>query len=137
MAAGNAARKKDAEVEEPKSGLVPAPPIASGEETGTPTVTESAEAADREYVVLVDTAGETDDGPVWLELGVISAETRREAWEEAKERWPKELLPEVPATPADAQTQKPVLAKVVPKRNFTTIESTVEYVAPRAVAKGV
>lgn len=137
MAAGNAARKKDAEVEEPKSGLVSAPSIAPGEETGAPSVTENAEAADREYVVLVDIAGETDDGPAWRELGVITAETRREAWEHAKERWPKELLPEVPTTPREVQTQQPVLAKVVPKRNFTTIESTVEYVAPRAVAKGV
>lgn len=138
MAAGSGTKKGE-KVGEPtvEEGLTPAPdganagPTTPGTDAGVDTPPAEA-PVDRQYVILVSAAGDDD---TWMELGTISAGTRPEAWEAAKAKWPGTLLPPTPTAPDDKHP--PVLAKVVPARNFITIESTVEYQAPRAVAKGI
>ncbi len=129
--AGKAAEKDKA----PQAGLTPEP---GGEDTRVPdTATATpAEPSDRQYVILV-AQQVLDHVTSWSELGTVTASTRPEAWDIAKSRWGDQLVPAVPGSPAEAQAQEPVLAKVIPARNFVTVESRVEYVAPRAVAKGI
>ncbi len=116
----------------PQAGLTPTPE-GDGQQDATRVPDNVPASVDRQYVILV--AGV--EPHIWSELGSITAATRPEAWEQAKAKWPDVLLPPTPATPADAQAQEAVLAKVIPARNFVTVESRVEYVAPRAVAKGI
>ncbi len=127
MAGKAAAEKTAGKAPEADEGLTAAPEDATRVPDNVPA------SVDRQYVILV-AQGEPH---TWAELGSITASTRPEAWEQAKVQWPDALLPPTPATPADAQAQEPVLAKVIPARNFVTVESRVEYVAPRAVAKGI
>lgn len=128
--AGKAAAPKDTA---PQAGLTPEPEGEDPTRVPDTAPATTTDPVDRSYVVLI---GAEPEETAWDELGTVTAATRPEAWEQAKAKWPQ-LVPPTPASPEDAQKQKPVLAKVVPARNFITIESTVEYVAPRAVAKGI
>ncbi len=102
------------------------------------------EAKETAYVILVDPEEGVDvpevtpsGEPLWVEIGTITAKTRPDAWEAAKAKWPARLVPPAPASALEAKAQRPIRAKVVPSRNFVTIESSVEYVPPRAVATGI
>jgi hypothetical protein len=97
---------------------------------------------DRVYLVFIEAVNHDDvpttktAEPTWIELGDISAPTKLEAWALAKARWP-ELVPTAPTSPDEAAKQEPVRAKLIPLRYAATIESRMEYVAPRAVTKGL
>ena len=121
---------------EAEAGLTPAPETATADEAVAVAALAEAGPIDRQYMILVGT-DDIDGDVAWAELGTITASTRPDAWEQAKAKWADRLLPPTPKNPEEAQAQRPVLAKVVPARSFVTVESTVEYVAPRAVAKGI
>lgn len=102
----------------------------------SPTPPEPQAAEVRGYVVLVASRTNTTRGS-WDELGTVTGHaTKADAWKEATEKWP-ELLPPAPTSAEEAKTQEPVLAKLVPERYFGTIESSVDYVAPKPRAKGI
>ena len=133
MAGTATADKKAGKAQGPPAGLTPSPEEGVGEPAVAAT---PAEAVDRQYVILVGT-DDIEGDVAWAELGTITASTRPDAWEQAKAKWADRLLPPTPNSAEEAEKQKPILAKVVPARSFVTVESTVEYVAPRAVAKGI
>lgn len=133
----------DAPITEDTSGLTPAPDASvEAPKTKKKAQAEKVEAKQVEYTICIEAINHENvpttstDEPTWIELGAVSAATRPEAWELAKAQWPQ-LVPDMPDTPEAAQTQEPVRAKCVPSRNFVTIESRVEYVAPRQVATGI
>jgi hypothetical protein len=128
---------KNITTEEP--GLTPAPdaedrPAAPGSPTAEAERQVAAEAdPDRTYLVLV--ADERHDRDAWIELGSVSAPTKTEAWAKAKDEWAADLVPTMPTGPdAPAAT---IRAKLIPLRYARTIESTMEYVAPRNVVRGL
>lgn len=124
MAAG-ATKNKNATTDEP--GLTPAP------ENDTPTPAPAVDP-DRTYLALYDIEEESEGLPLWAELGEVTATTKPEAWSKAKAKWPQ-LVPAAPTSPDEpARTAR---AKLIPKRYSGTIETTMEYVPPRAVTKGI
>lgn len=135
MAKGTAnVAAKNVTSEEP--GLTPAPegeqPVATPIDEAT---IEPVEAdPDRSYVVMRDTGDEIEGCPLWAELGTVVASTKLLAWARAKALWPS-LVPDPPSGPEDPP--RTVRAKLMPQRYAGTIESTMEYVPPRAVTKGV
>lgn len=128
MAAGDAA-KKTGKGPTPEPGLTPAP----GNATVEPVAAEVD--PDRTYLALRDTEEVNAEGcPLWAELGEVTATTKPDAWSKAKVKWPS-LVPDPPTGP-DAPVAT-VRAKLIPKRYSGTIDSSMEYVPPRAVTKGI
>lgn len=132
-----AAKKPDKSTEPTtEPGLTPAPE----DEPVDATIEPAPANDDRTYLVMRSTDRDGEDGDadegclLWAELGYVSAPTKPEAWVEAKKRWPQ-LVPAAPTAPQDPA--KTVRAKLIPKRYSGTIESTMEYVPPRAVTKGI
>lgn len=103
------------------------------EEPKTPPVAPVPDAdPDRTYLAFI--AVPDDSRELWEELGKVSAPTKPEAWAKAKSKWPQ-LEPAAPTSPQD--DERTVRAKLIPQRYGGTIESTMEYVPPRAVTKGI
>lgn len=137
MSAAQPGKRTDKPQDRPKVSEPNEPAVQQTPVEDEPVEEPAAPVAplERDYVALIE--GETPS--VWVELGTVSADTRAAAWEAAKVKWPQ-LVPAVEPARDEGGLDGPlgpVHAKIVPARNFVTIQSTVEYVKPRAIATGV